>query len=194
MKKEEKEDDVGCVHFLLNDLGLNPNIANDDEVTPLMIAAAKGRVNIVDALIGKEAKIKANVSAQNKNQNTALIMAMTQGTDAEKQATIICSLINAGADAHLTNKNGLSVALAACTRELGPKIIKKLEEKGVTLPTPDLSTNQETDQKITAILEKKIFNMRRIAPVLAISIVLIALIFYAWPKKPTNYAINMDNN
>jgi ankyrin repeat protein len=50
------EENVETVKFLL-ELGLDPNAANDDGRTPLMLAAAKGRTEVIQMLVDHGAKL-----------------------------------------------------------------------------------------------------------------------------------------
>ena len=106
-----REGDAAAAKLFLT-AGMDPNLVADPEGnTVLMVAAANGRAELVDALL----QAKADVKGTNRNGATALMSAATQSDPA-----IVRALIDAGADLHAKDgggDNALSFAALGGQRE-----------------------------------------------------------------------------
>ncbi|KXZ43348.1 hypothetical protein GPECTOR_93g618 [Gonium pectorale] len=87
---------------LLADPALNPNIQNEDGVTPLCMACQKGTYRTVNMLI----EAGADVNAESQDGRTPLFFALI-GSMSE----IANSLVNAGADIHKRDKVGITLCV-----------------------------------------------------------------------------------
>jgi uncharacterized protein len=85
---------------VLLDKGMNPNII-ESGLSPLMIAARNGEIQITRALIA----FGADVNLRNDDGTTALMLAARHGN-----TEVANMLLKAGADADLRNKRGYTSA------------------------------------------------------------------------------------
>jgi uncharacterized protein len=99
----------------------NANQARADGVTPLMIAAQKGHIAIVDALIGLRDfyAVDINTKAAGYHNVSALYLAAQNG-----QTDVVALLLRNDADCNITTENGATPLMAAATK--GHEKIAKL--------------------------------------------------------------------
>jgi len=117
------------VFFLNKFMGRSPdvNAYDDNDNTPLLLAAYKGNREIVDLLI----KAGAKIDEQDKYGNTVLVEATKKG-----HAEIVRELISLGADFESVDKNGYTALMAASS--LGHiKVIEELLKAGADINAVD---------------------------------------------------------
>jgi ankyrin repeat protein len=101
---------VGSVEIarLLLAAGANPNLANDEGQTALIIAATHGHCDVAELLLEKG----ANPDMQNNDRWTALMAAVYSNHN-----NIALKLIEAGATPHIQDKNYTNALLLAVDKE-----------------------------------------------------------------------------
>jgi serine/threonine-protein phosphatase 6 regulatory ankyrin repeat subunit B len=85
--------------------GASVNLADNNRWTPLMIAAEKGDLTTVQALLGVSG---ININAQNSEGSTALLVAALNGNYG-----VVKALIKQGADVDITDNNGQTPIMVA---------------------------------------------------------------------------------
>ena len=112
--------DSAMVKILLQ-AGADPNVVDNDRVTPLMLAAKRGYTEVTKALVAAG----ADVNAADKDGKPLLMHAM----DLEEYVEVIRLLIAAGANVNATMPDGGTTLQHA--REKGrTEIVALLEEAG----------------------------------------------------------------
>ena len=155
MEKAILEKDIGKVKTLLRN-GVSPNSKNEKGVTVLMMASAKGTLEIVQTLVAKGATINektpwgttalslaaeygnediikwlikkgANIKIKDQYGGTALTQAAAKGFNG-----IVKILIDNGADVNVQRSNGTTALMAACSAGYF-EIVKTLVLNGADL-------------------------------------------------------------
>jgi ankyrin repeat protein len=127
MLRSIRDRDAGQVRKLLV-AGMRADDARDEEEnTPLLLAASTQTEVLVHLLL----KYGAKVNARNRQGDTALLIAARKGRDATVNV-----LLESGADVQLRNSADESALLEAARREFRT-IIEMLEEKGAKEPALD---------------------------------------------------------
>lgn len=114
------KDAMPAVRLLL-DYGADVNLAGEDGMTPLMMAAAMERPDVVHALLQHGAK----AGMQNAERETALMLAVQEGNDQAVRQLLSSRAYPKGKDAH-----GFSLMQAAA-RGGSPAVISQLLAAGV---------------------------------------------------------------
>jgi ankyrin repeat protein len=123
-----RDGDVFAVRYFL-DAGMNPDAADSDGKTPLVAAAEKGRLEIVQLLLNKGAKVDLR---DGKYRATPLIWASLGGHEAIAEL-----LLARGADPKIKEqKQGVDALIAASARGR-TKLVKLLLDHGANPKTVD---------------------------------------------------------
>ena len=124
----KKDNDAGCLKELIDNRGVNINVADNDGITPLMIAALWGKRTSLEWLL--EAHADTNTTA--KCSSTALIIAASWGRTEclkvllAKKADINACMITIGATSlHLATTNGHTESVKVLMAAEGVKVNKK---------------------------------------------------------------------
>lgn len=115
---------------LLLDFGADINKANNEGVTPLMVAMRYGSESLIKYLITKKAKIDASDS----NGNTALLRIISNHLSNKIR---IMLLIKNGADIEKANNKGFTPLMAAVSHTDGKILVKRLITFGVNVLAKD---------------------------------------------------------
>lgn len=127
-------------------LATNPSVANTVDAqgtTALMIAAGRGYVEIIDALI----KAGANVNAKSKIGTTALILAIT-----EKHPEGVPLLLAAGADVNAISKLKNTALLEAINNKDAPLVEMLIKARA----NVNLKGNRDETPLIAAVIKNQV--------------------------------------
>lgn len=102
--------------------GVDVNVRDKNSRTALMVAAAKGRLSVVQMLL----RYVNDVNAKDYMDNTALILA---SDSRDEHPLTVEALIRAGADVNANNLNGVT-ALMRAEQHGHTRIIKILKDRG----------------------------------------------------------------
>lgn len=95
------------IPVVLSAPGVDVNLADSEGTSPLILAANRGFIETIEALLAAG----ANVNAVNSTGDTALMVATTEG-----RIDIVQSLLATGADVNIANNAGVRPLLIACYR------------------------------------------------------------------------------
>lgn len=101
--------------------GADPNAKRDDGATALIMAAQKGRAEVVEALINGDADVNAKTSPEGY---TALILASQNG-----YSKVVQALLSAGADVNAKRYDG-ATALKMASQNEHKDVVRLLQDAG----------------------------------------------------------------
>jgi len=137
-----------CTEFLL-DLGANPNIKNENNMTALMVASIEGCIKCVELLLPLDENINIQ---ENETCSTSLMAASYNG-----HTEIVKLLLQAGANPNLQDDHD-STALMESTKEGHTECVKLLLQAGANPNIKDKYGNTAHDitnnEKIKKLLLK----------------------------------------
>ena len=126
------------VAYLLYDMRVDPDIADNRGHTPLMEASSLGHTHIVQLLL----TAGANTNAQNSAACTALYLTCEYG-DTDDHAAVASILLDNGASPYIPGSNGLMPLMIAVEKG-HHNVVNKLVQQGV-------STNTRNNEGSTAL-------------------------------------------
>ncbi|MCA7010145.1 ankyrin repeat domain-containing protein [Wolbachia endosymbiont of Tribolium confusum] len=151
---------IGCldsqenvVNALLAVDGINVNLQDKDERTPLHLAIKKGNENVVKALLDKG----ADVNLRDKDRKTPLHLAIEKGNE-----NVVKALLDKGADVNLRDESE-STPLCRAAKKGKMEIVEALLAKGpncIDLPDIDghtplyIAADNNHHKVVRALLEK----------------------------------------
>lgn len=138
LKTIESNDSIAVKLFM--EAGMDPNV-NVDGGTPLMVAAAKNRVEIAKNLIEK----KANVNAKDKEGSTPLIFAIVGDPKGSASTEAVKLLLDNNADVNIHRTHDGFTPLMAAVAKNDLTIVKLLLAKGADV-------NAKSKDGITALI------------------------------------------
>ena len=102
-------------------------------MTPLMLAASKGHVKVMELLVKKGAKLDTISHADDVNSYSDKSVSTLMTAACRNQVEAVKTLIRLGASVNLQNKNGSSALLLACKcKSINTEIVNVLLSNGAT--------------------------------------------------------------